>query len=299
MNTKRAIKIGCFSLIAIFILVILIGNIAKVINSVSPNAQEAKNHAVLADNMTMLNRSMPQSLGNIGSLNQLRLHNDTISADIEVAKEVSEELVKGNYDEIGSLIRYAFARTDLGLKLSDMAATNNLVIECVVSNSSKNLNQWTYTAKSFTNFSDSTDVPLEEMMRKLLKTQVILSDAENPIIYGADGMPLEMDKSEIMLHSSECEILKSIELQGNKVIFTFSSPETDYSVPQMKIGIKNPNNVKNILSTLCKDRQFKEYINLITLAKCNMIFRYDGVKSKQTVDIEFPNEMLEECKHIY
>ena len=181
-------------MIAIFILVILIGNIAKVVNSVSPNAQEAKNHAILANNMTMLNRSMPQSLGNIGSLNQLRLHNDTISADIEVAKEVSEELVKDNYMEIGSLIRYAFARTDLGLKLSDMAAKNNLVIECVVSNSSKILSQWTYTAKSFTNFSDSIDVPLEELMKGLLKTQVILSNAETPVIYGNDGMTLEMDK---------------------------------------------------------------------------------------------------------
>lgn len=286
-------------MIAIFILVILIGSIAKVINSVSPNAQEAKNLALLAQNMTMLNKSMPQAIGNIGSLNQLRLHNDTISIDIEVAKEVSDELINGNYEEIGSLIRYAFARTDLGLKLSDMAAKNNLVIECVVSNSSKELNQWTYTANSFTNFSDSTDVPLEEVMRKLLKTQVILSDAETPIIYGDDGMPLEMDKSEIMQHGSESEILKSIGLQGNKVIFTFSSPEIDYSVPQMKEGIKNPNNVKNILSTLCKDRQFKEYINLITLAKCDMIFRYDGVNSMQTVDIEFPNDMLEECKHIY
>lgn len=299
MNTKRTIKIGCFSLIAIFILVILIGNIAKVVNSVSPNAQEAKNHAILANNMTMLNRSMPQSLGNIGSLNQLRLHNDTISADIEVAKEVSEELVKDNYMEIGSLIRYAFARTDLGLKLSDMAAKNNLVIECVVSNSSKILSQWTYTAKSFTNFSDSIDVPLEELMKGLLKTQVILSNAETPVIYGNDGMTLEMDKGEIMEHNSDSEILKNIALKENEVIFTFSSPETDYSVPQMKIGIKNPNNVKNILSTLCKDRQFKEYINLITLAKCNMIFRYDGVNSKQSVDIVFPNEMLEECKHIY
>lgn len=299
MNTKRTIKIGCFSLIAIFILVILIGNIAKVVNSVSPNAQEAKNHAILANNMTMLNRSMPQSLGNIGSLNQLRLHNDTISADIEVAKEVSEELVKDNYMEIGSLIRYAFARTDLGLKLSDMAAKNNLVIECVVSNSSKILSQWTYTAKSFTNFSDSIDVPLEELMKGLLKTQVILSNAETPVIYGNDGMTLEMDKGEIMEHNSDSEILKNIALKENEVIFTFSSPETDYSVPQMKIGIKNPNNVKNILSTLCKDRQFKEYINLITLAKCNMIFRYDGVNSMQSVDIVFPNEMLEECKHIY
>lgn len=299
MNTKRTIKIGCFSLIAIFILVILIGNIAKVVNSVSPNAQEAKNHAILANNMTMLNRSMPQSLGNIGSLNQLRLHNDTISADIEVAKEVSEELVKDNYMEIGSLIRYAFARTDLGLKLSDMAAKNNLVIECVVSNSSKILSQWTYTAKSFTNFSDSIDVPLEELMKGLLKTQVILSNAETPVIYGNDRMTLEMDKGEIMEHNSDSEILKNIALKENEVIFTFSSPETDYSVPQMKIGIKNPNNVKNILSTLCKDRQFKEYINLITLAKCNMIFRYDGVNSKQSVDIVFPNEMLEECKHIY
>lgn len=286
-------------MIAIFILVILIGNIAKVVNSVSPNAQEAKNHAILANNMTMLNRSMPQSLGNIGSLNQLRLHNDTISADIEVAKEVSEELVKDNYMEIGSLIRYAFARTDLGLKLSDMAAKNNLVIECVVSNSSKILSQWTYTAKSFTNFSDSIDVPLEELMKGLLKTQVILSNAETPVIYGNDGMTLEMDKGEIMEHNSDSEILKNIALKENEVIFTFSSPETDYSVPQMKIGIKNPNNVKNILSTLCKDRQFKEYINLITLAKCNMIFRYDGVNSKQSVDIVFPNEMLEECKHIY
>ena len=286
-------------MIAIFILVILIGNIAKVVNSVSPNAQEAKNHAILANNMTMLNRSMPQSLGNIGSLNQLRLHNDTISADIEVAKEVSEELVKDNYMEIGSLIRYAFARTDLGLKLSDMAAKNNLVIECVVSNSSKILSQWTYTAKSFTNFSDSIDVPLEELMKGLLKTQVILSNAETPVIYGNDGMTLEMDKGEIMEHNSDSEILKNIALKENEVIFTFSSPETDYSVPQMKIGIKNPNNVKNILSTVCKDRQFKEYINLITLAKCNMIFRYDGVNSKQSVDIVFPNEMLEECKHIY
>ena len=286
-------------MIAIFILVILIGNIAKVVNSVSPNAQEAKNHAILANNMTMLNRSMPQSLGNIGSLNQLRLHNDTISADIEVAKEVSEELVKDNYMEIGSLIRYAFARTDLGLKLSDMAAKNNLVIECVVSNSSKILSQWTYTAKSFTNFSDSIDVPLEELMKGLLKTQVILSNAETPVIYGNDGMTLEMDKGEIMEHNSDSEILKNIALKENEVIFTFSSPETDYSVPQMKIGIKNPNNVKNILSTLCKDRQFKEYINLITLAKCNMIFRYDGVNSMQSVDIVFPNEMLEECKHIY
>lgn len=286
-------------MIAIFILVILIGNIAKVVNSVSPNAQEAKNHAILANNMTMLNRSMPQSLGNIGSLNQLRLHNDTISADIEVAKEVSEELVKDNYMEIGSLIRYAFARTDLGLKLSDMAAKNNLVIECVVSNSSKILSQWTYTAKSFTNFSDSIDVPLEELMKGLLKTQVILSNAETPVIYGNDGMTLEMDKGEIMEHNSDSEILKNIALKENEVIFTFSSPETDYSVPQMKIGIKNPNNVKNILSTLCKDRQFKEYINLITLAKCNMIFRYDGVNSKQSVDIVFPNEMLEECKVVF
>lgn len=299
MNTKRTIKIGCFSLVAIFLLIILIGNIAKVVNSVSPNAQEAKNLTDLAEHMTMLNKSMPQPLGNIGQLKQFRLHNDTISADIEVAKEVSEELINDNYVELGSLIRYAFARTDLGLKLSDLAAKNNLLIECVVSNSSKELNQWTYSAKSFTNFSDSTDMSLEEMMRGLLKIQTLVSGAETPIIYGNDGMPLEMDKSEIMQHSSKSEILKSIELKGNEIVFTFSSPETDYSVPQMKEGIKSPNNVKNILSTLCKDRQFKEYINLITLAKCNMIFRYDGVNSKQTVDIKFPNEMLDECKHIY
>ncbi len=299
MNTKCTIKIGCFSLIAIFVLFILVGSIANVIFSVSPNAIEARNKAELVDNMTMLNKSLPQALGNIGILTQFCLLNDTISVNIVIAKEVSENLIQENYDGIGTLIRYCFCKTGMGLKIADLASKNNLVIECVLSNSSKRLNLWTYSEKSFTNFNDSTDVPLEDMMKELLKIQVVLSNAETPIIYGNDGMPLEMNKSEIMQHSCENEVLKSIVFEENCVVFTFSSPESNYSVPEMKEGIKNPNIVKNILSTLCKDYQFKKYINLITLAKCDMIFRYDGVNSKQSVDIKFPNVMLEECKYIY
>ena len=137
----------------------------------------------------------------------------------------------------------------------------------------------------------------EKALMLYIKTLINIESLSLPIVTTESGEPINVTLNTTP-DSLEYLILKNIKLQEKSVIFNYSTPEISYPVSFSQKGCKNEEDIIHILGKLCKDPYFKGFINYFAMAKCNMILRYKGARSLQSMDIYFPYQLLREYSYI-
>lgn len=183
---------------------------------------------------------------------------------------------------------------DLGTRTADVLLNNQVILKYKTILPSGKIVSYVYTGEDIAKITKGSSLTSEKALLSYVKTIIGAASASLPIVTTEDGEPVVDQVPDPLKYI----ILKDIQLQGKDVVFSFSTPEINFSVSDAKKGSNDEAEVKAILDELIKDQYFKEHINFFAMAKCNLIFRYKGARTSQSLEIRFPYAMLRESSYI-
>ena len=300
MSKKRLYHIGGYCLFGLFGLFIIISNIGNILKE--QKSKKFRNTSEITNVINRINSEVPYQVEAERWFTGAELVEDTLTCKYELrCNKETEEFYFQHKKDMRKLSLLSFKMMDgqnnkYGSKIATILKSNHLVLK--YSTKMPSLRRITYIYSAEEIEKTTMDSLIDKKAIMLYLNMIIhIKSLSLPIITTENGEPIKVainDKTTPLKYL----ILNKIKLQGKNVIFYYCTPEINYPISVAQKGCKNEADIRYILNELCKDPYFKGLINYFAMAKCNMILRYKGAKSLQSMDINFPYRLLREHSYI-
>ena len=301
MKKKRIYNIGISCLFVIFCLLFISANIGNILKA--PKSKQVPQTSRITEIINRINSEAPYQVGAKRWLTGVELKADTLIYKYELqCNEETEMFYFKHKKELRGLTLLSFKMMDgqtseYGSRIATILKDNHLVLKYSTTMPSLKNISYVYTADEISNFIKNSDDISEKALMAYLKMIIHIESLSLPLVTTESGEPINA-ATNIKPNPLKYLILKEIKLQGKNVVFYYSTPEINYPVSVSKKGCMGIEDIKYILEKLCEDPYFKGLINYFAMAKCNMILRYKGAKSLQSMDLVFPYQLLREHSYI-
>lgn len=300
---KKIFKIIGISLLIGILGLMIIGTIANIV--LIPSKEKIKVDQEMYATMNRINSECPIHVGANFCLTKVCFNCDTICYDYELRDDTeTEKYYSENSEILKKLTTFLFVVNEHYGWNSKWATLINKY-DYVWKQRIKICDENFITAEFNGNELNSAlkDITSDEALQSYLDATLFLVNQETPIIIDEDGNQLsniQVSKDNYIELSKKYQLLKSLSLNDRDVICEFSIPEVLYSstILDFKEINKSPETVELFLKEMCTDLEFKDFLKIFAFAKCNLVFRYYGVKSKELVEIKIPYSMIRHHTYI-
>lgn len=301
MNKKRIYDIGGSILFLFFCSFFVFANVGDILKVTKD--KYVKHLSKITDIINRINNETPYQVGANRWFIGVELIKDTLVYKYELRCNKKTENFYFKYEKDMrhfSLLSFKMMNEQNekhASRMSTILKSNHLVLKYSTKMpSSKNIS-YVYTADEIAKFMNDSSLVGENALMSYIKTLIDIESLSLPIVTTESGKPINV-KPNTKPNSLEYLILKDIKLQRKSVVFYYSTPEINYPISISQKGCKDEEDIRHIIGELCKDPYFKGFVNYFAMAKCNMILRYKGARSLQSMDINFPYQLLREYSYI-
>lgn len=300
---KKILKIIGISIgIGLVALVILskIGNLFFIDSKIKSEADEKMYQAV-----AQINANCPIQVGAYDYLTNVSFSCDTICYDYELKYDAEiEKYCSENSEVMKKLTLFLFVVNEHYGWNSEWAELINKY-DYVWKQRTKigNVNFLTIEFNGKELKSALKDITSDEALQSFLDATLFLVNHETPLLSDEDGneiSDISVTKDNYGELSKKYLILKKVLLENRDIIYEFSLPEVIYptAIKKLKEINNTPDGTELLLEDMCTDPDFKDSLKIFAIAKCNLIFRYYGVKSKETIDVKIPYSLIRKNTYI-
>lgn len=302
MNAVKTARTGCLAIVIAVLALITVGQICQTI--MAPKTEKYYMMQSLVDN---LNKELPRNIGTIGKFNHVSYWDDTLTYHASIREDADSKLTMDYYQkhkkEVGKLCSSMMVMMNAqsgepGSRMAELLTDTHNVLTLEITLPSNQSLHWSWSGDDLQRAIAVNKKSSAELLMTAIKYQLDLYERKLPMTFGEDGQALSLSTNAILKNLGQYEALVDLSMSGKNIIFTFSTPETEATIAEMSGNSKDVTVVRLLLQELCEDPDFKEFINLFALAKCNMVFIYKGIKSKNTAKVIFPYTMLREYCNI-
>ncbi len=299
MNKRKLYDIVGSILFAFFCMILLIANIGNIFNKSKNNRLEAEKF------ISKINSVAPYQVGAERWFIGAQLIEDTLVYKYELrCNEETEKFYLVHKNDIRNLSLLTFKLMEkqnnkYASSMANILKNNHLVLKYFTVLPSLTNISYIYTADEIEKMAMDTSMKGEDVvmlyinMFRSYSLPFVMTESGEPI----EGQPIELGDN-MKPSPSKYLILNKIKLKENTVVFYYSTPEIKYPLSFIRNKCDTEENKKHLLDIFFKDPYFKELINYFVMAKCNIKLKYKGVKSLQTVDIDFPYQLLVNYSYI-
>ncbi len=300
MVKNKSYQVIYTCLFVIFCLAMVSANIGNMLKE--PTIRQNRAQASVSAIVVRLNQEAPYQVGTERWFLGAELNGDTLIYKYELrCNDETEKYYFNHEKELRNFSLMSFkmmnAQRDVGTRMVNALKNYHLILKYLTAMPSGKNISYVYTPKDIDQIANNPSFTSEEALMSYVKTMISVASQSLPIVTTESGQPIVVSSYQ-KPDSLKYIILKSIRLNGKDVVFLYSTPEIKYTVPIAKKGSDDEEDVKAILNELCKDPYFKGQINYFALAKCNLILRYKGARSLQSMDIRFPYTLLRDYSFI-
>lgn len=298
---KKILKIIGISLLIGFIGLIILGTIANII--LIPDRKKSKTNQEMYAMANRLKKECPVQVGAYMYLTNVSFFNDTIRYDYEIRyNDEVEKLYSENPIIVEKLTKLKIIinqQKGWNSAWANLIKENNYVWELHMKYSDN---------RSFTisfNGNDLSDLLKEltskEALESYLNTTLFLINKNTPIVTDEEGNLIDVEVKNLKKIKSlekKYQVFENAFIEGNNIVFLYSIPELQYTISDITGSCENPETIELLFKNMCSDPTTKEELTIFALAKCNLVLRYYGVKSKQSIDITIPYSMIRQHTYI-
>lgn len=298
---KKILKIIGISLLIGFIGLIILGTIANII--LIPDRKKSKTDQEMYAMANRLKKECPVQVGAYMYLTNVSFFNDTIRYDYEI--RYNDEVEKF-YSENPIIVEKL---TKLKIIINQQKGWNSAWANLI----KENKYVWELHMKYSDNRSstisfngnDLSDLLKEltskEALESYLNTTLFLMNKNTPIVTDEEGNLIDVEVKNLKKIKSlekKYQVFENAFIEGNNIVFLYSIPELQYTISDITGSCENPETIELLFKNMCSDPTTKEELTIFALAKCNLVLRYYGVKSKQSIDITIPYSMIRQHTYI-
>lgn len=294
---KKILKIIGISLLIGFIGLIILGTIANII--LIPDRKKSKTDQEMYAMANRLKKECPVQVGAYMYLTNVSFFNDTIRYDYLF--DYNENIVNyfhENTDVIKNLTTLLFVTNEhfgFNSKWANLLKENDYIWQQYITIKNQDNISITYNGEELN--SALKELTSKEALQSYLDATLFLWNEFTPIIFTEDGDMIN-DIEITQNTEKEYQLLNKIHLREKDIIFDFTVPEIEITISDLKKNCESPDAPEILLKELCIDEEFKGGLKIFALAKCNLVLRYYGVKSKQSIDITIPYSMIRQHTYI-
>lgn len=305
-KTPKSIRIFRISIIILYLLMVFIVFFTIILNFLKSdrplftNASKSLTQEQIEINeyIEELNNGLPKIYGNTGELINIETIGDTIIFNMK-EKGYIPDLVNyysEHYEQIKSTLKFFFL-----LEFSDVYKlksvlerpnSRNYIFQIKIKLPTKNFS-WNYPKKEILqllNINKNEDSPV---YYEILAEVVNLYNSQLPLAYVESGNAINISEHDIQKNTHQYPlILKDIELKNRNVEFHYLSSEDGYDIDELEEFSSNRINVERYLRNLCIDPYYQEMMIMFSNLNANVVFIYEGLKSKKNVTIDFNNDLI-------
>lgn len=298
---KKILKIIGISLLFGFIGLIILGTIANII--LIPDRKKAKTDQEMYAIANRLKNECPVQVGAYMYLTNVSFSNDTIRYDYEIKyNDEVEKLYSENPIIVEKLTKLKIIinqQKGWNSAWTNLIKENNYVWELHMKYSDNR------SSTIFFNGNDLSDLLKEltskEALQSYLNTTLFLMNKNTPIVTDEEGNLIDVEVKNLKKIKSlekKYQVFENAFIEGNNIVFLYSIPELQYTISDIKGSCENPETIELLFKNMSSDPATKEELTIFALAKCNLVLRYYGVKSKQSIDITIPYSMIRQHTYI-
>ena len=304
---KKIFKIVGISLLFGILGLMILGTIANIIlapnQEKAPSQEKKKVEQEILIAINRLNNECPIQIGEYLFLTKTSFEYDTIRYDYEVKyNDNVKKYYSENPDIVKNLTKLRIIinnHKEWNYRWSELLNKYNYVWMFNYKTSDNNSFSFTLNGKEFNNL--LKELTTEEALQSYLNATLFLMNENAPIVTDINGNLIEASNKnlkEMMALEKKYQVFESAFLEGNDVVFYHRIPEIEYTISDIKNSSTNPEVIDVLLTDMCSNPTIKEDLTIFALAKCNLILRYYGVKSKKTAEIKIPYLLIRHHTYI-
>lgn len=298
---KKILKIIGISLLIGFIGLMILGTIANII--LIPDRKKAKTDQEMYAIANRLKNECPVQVGAYMYLTNVSFSNDTIRYDYEIKyNDEVEKLYSENPIIVEKLTKLKIIinqQKGWNSAWANLIKENNYVWELHMKYSDNRSSTISFNGNDLSDL--LKELTSKEALQSYLNTTLFLMNKNTPIVTDEEGNLIDVEVKNLKKIKSlekKYQVFENAFIEGNNIVFLYSIPELQYTISDIKGSCENPETIELLFKNMSSDPTTKEELTIFALAKCNLVLRYYGVKSKQSIDITIPYSMIRQHTYI-
>ena len=298
---KKILKIIGISLLIGFIGLIILGTIANII--LIPDRKKSKTDQEMYAMANRLKKECPVQVGAYMYLTNVSFSNDTIRYDYEIKyNDEVEKLYSENPIIVEKLTKLKIIinqQKGWNSAWANLIKENNYVWELHMKYSDNRSSTISFNGNDLSDL--LKELTSKEALQSYLNTTLFLMNKNTPIVTDEEGNLIDVEVKNLKKIKSlekKYQVFENAFIEGNNIVFLYSIPELQYTISDIKGSCENPETIELLFKNMSSDPTTKEELTIFALAKCNLVLRYYGVKSKQSIDITIPYSMIRQHTYI-
>lgn len=298
---KKILKIIGISLLIGFIGLIILGTIANII--LIPDRKKSKTDQEMYAMANRLKKECPVQVGAYMYLTNVSFFNDTIRYDYEIRyNDEVEKFYSENPIIVEKLTKLKIIinqQKGWNSAWANLIKENNYVWELHMKYSDNRSSTISFNGNDLSDL--LKELTSKEALESYLNTTLFLINKNTPIVTDEEGNLIDVkikNLKKIKSLEKKYQVFENAFIEGNNIVFLYSIPELQYTISDITGSCENPETIELLFKNMCSDPTTKEELTIFALAKCNLVLRYYGVKSKQSIDITIPYSMIRQHTYI-
>ena len=298
---KKILKIIGISLLIGFIGLIILGTIANII--LIPDRKKSKTDQEMYAMANRLKKECPVQVGAYMYLTNVSFFNDTIRYDYEIRyNDEVEKFYSENPIIVEKLTKLKIIinqQKGWNSAWANLIKENNYVWELHMKYSDNRSSTISFNGNDLSDL--LKELTSKEALESYLNTTLFLMNKNTPIVTDEEGNLIDVEVKNLKKIKSlekKYQVFENAFIEGNNIVFLYSIPELQYTISDITGSCENPETIELLFKNMSSDRATKEELTIFALAKCNLVLRYYGVKSKQSIDITIPYSMIRQHTYI-
>lgn len=298
---KKILKIIGISLLIGFIGLIILGTIANII--LIPDRKKSKTDQEMYAMANRLKKECPVQVGAYMYLTNVSFFNDTIRYDYEIRyNDEVEKFYSENPIIVEKLTKLKIIinqQKGWNSAWANLIKENNYVWELHMKYSDNRSSTISFNGNDLSDL--LKELTSKEALESYLNTTLFLMNKNTPIVTDEEGNLIDVEVKNLKKIKSlekKYQVFENAFIEGNNIVFLYSIPELQYTISDITGSCENPETIELLFKNMCSDPTTKEELTIFALAKCNLVLRYYGVKSKQSIDITIPYSMIRQHTYI-
>lgn len=298
---KKILKIIGISLLIGFIGLIILGTIANII--LIPDRKKSKTDQEMYAMANRLKKECPVQVGAYMYLTNVSFFNDTIRYNYEIRyNDEVEKFYSENTIIVEKLTKLKIIinqQKGWNSAWANLIKENNYVWELHMKYSDNRSSTISFNGNDLSDL--LKELTSKEALESYLNTTLFLMNKNTPIVTDEEGNLIDVkikNLKKIKSLEKKYQVFENAFIEGNNIVFLYSIPELQYTISDITGSCENPETIELLFKNMCSDPTTKEELTIFALAKCNLVLRYYGVKSKQSIDITIPYSMIRQHTYI-
>jgi len=261
------------------------------------DAQAESIYEGLRDAIERGNADLPEVIPGVGVMKRIDFVDDVISLYIDIEGDSAlEKLYTQKYDMVKESVLFAFlmmnSHNDLGKMILSMIKKADLRLRYVttIKPSGKEYS-FVYSATDIREFLDRYKLHPTEALAAVIDMQVI-EGQEFPAWVDDYGLPHHVTDDELPDVQKKYIVEFRPKREGTALVLSYSLPEIDESLADMADLPEDEAMQAAMAQDMASDPTSLRLINLLVMAHSDLIVRYTGARSGQTISMNLPYSLL-------